>query len=446
MRGINKETIFALASGAGRAGVAIFRVSGPASLDVFQAVTGLKGPPTARKALRCKIADPTTFEVLDSGLALWFPGPASFTGEDVVEFHVHGGRAITEAVCGALEKFPDVRIAAPGEFSKRAFLAGKMDLTKVEALADLVEADTDMQRRQALRQFKGGLIKRLDVWREQLIKVLAYIEAWIDFPDEDLPQDALSGPFQQIDVLCAELQDFLANSKNGERLRDGLSVGIVGAPNVGKSSILNAIAEREVAIVSEKAGTTRDIIEVQLDLCGWPITLFDTAGLRMAREDSIEREGVRRALARAEDSDFLLVVFDCSCLPDKNSLALLTKVEKLVVWNKCDLPMREGVLPDNTEAIFVSARTGEGLNGLVQCLTEKAEEFLGGDSAVITRARHRVALVETLGALKRARLSPLDEILAEELRVAIREIGKISGRVDLEELLDVVFADFCIGK
>lgn len=435
-----RDTIFALASGQGRAGVAVLRLSGPAAGAALTALAGTAPPP--RRAARVRLRDGAG-EPLDDGLALWFPAPASFTGEDVAELHVHGGRAVVGAVSEALVAL-GLRPAEPGEFSRRAYLNGKLDLTAAEAIADLVAAETAAQRRQALRQMEGGLARLYDGWRDRLMRALAHLEAAIDFPDEDLPPEVEDGLWRAVAALRAEIAAHLAEAPRGERLRDGLHVAIVGAPNVGKSSLLNRLARRDAAIVSETAGTTRDVVEVHLDLGGYPVVVADTAGLREAAE-AIEGEGIRRARARAGSADLTLAVFDAGRLPevDPHTLALVDE-RALVVLNKADLG--GGRIPGH-DAISVSAATGVGLDALEAAIAARAVTLLGeGTAPVPTRVRHRAALAECLDALERAPAAALVEMRAEDLRLAARALGRITGRVDVEDLLDVIFRDFCIGK
>lgn len=452
---VSADTIYALASAPGRAGIAVFRISGPAAGAVLRAVCGMDDLPEARRAIRCRMVDPAPGEhhgaVLDDGLVLWFPGPASFTGEDVAELHIHGGRATVEAVASALSSLDGVRLAEAGEFSRRAFLAGKIDLTGAEAIADLVDADTDAQRRQALAQLDGGLTARLEGWRAALIDILAHAEAWIDFPDEDLPEEVERAARARISGLEGDIRAFLDDNRRGERLRDGLGIVLLGAPNAGKSSLLNALAARDAAIVSETAGTTRDVIEVHLDLGGWPVTVADTAGLRDA-DDGIEREGVRRALDRADAADLRLVVFDATQPPDGASLALLADSSgagmTIPVVNKSDLAAEAPAEIGGIAALAVSAKTGDGLPALLRRLEESAADLMqaGGGAAPLTRQRHRDALTEAADALARAGAGADSELVAEDLRLAARGLGRVTGRVDVEDLLDVIFSDFCIGK
>jgi tRNA modification GTPase len=460
---VSADTIFALASAPGRAGIAVFRLSGPAAAAAVLALCGRDELPEPRRAIRCRMVDPASGIALDDGLVLWFPGPASFTGEDVAELHIHGGRATVEAVAAALAALDrpaaPVRLAEAGEFSKRAFIAGKIDLTGAEAIADLVDAETDAQRRQALAQLDGGLTARLEGWRADLIDILAHSEAWIDFPDEDLPEDVEQAARARIAALEAELRGFLDDNRRGERLRDGLQIVLLGAPNAGKSSLLNALADRDAAIVSETAGTTRDVIEVHLDLGGWPVTMADTAGLRGAADGAgeIEQEGVRRALDRAAAADLRLVVFDATVPPDAASLAQLADISApgttIPVVNKADLAAPPAEI-GGCVALPVSARTGDGLADLLGRIETAAADLMQGSDAgadaPLTRLRHREALGDAADALNRAAssagLAAGSELVAEDLRLAARAIGRVTGRVDVEDLLDVIFMDFCIGK
>lgn len=435
-----QDTIFALATAPGQAGVAVVRVSGPLAGTALEALTRQRPPPARQAALRT-LRHPVTGELMDRPLILYFPSPHSFTGEDVVELHLHGGRAVVSGVLEALAERPGLRPAEAGEFSRRAFMAGKLDLTQAEGLADLVAAETAAQRRQALRQFDGRLGAIYESWRTQLISLLAHTEATIDFPDEDLPADDVAAMQTQIAVLRDAFLAHLDDDGKGERLRDGIQVAIVGAPNVGKSSLLNRLAQRDVAIVSETAGTTRDVIEVHLDLGGYPVVVADTAGVRAAGEE-IEREGVRRALARAAAADVRLLVLDATdpIMPD--DLAGLQNEAAVVVANKCDLA--NAPIDD---AVSLSAKTGEGIDPLLDRLGELViERFSAVEAPALTRARHRQAVSDAAAALARA-MAATDEVLrAEDLRLAARFLGRITGRVDVEDILDVVFADFCIGK
>ncbi|HYH22586.1 MAG TPA: tRNA uridine-5-carboxymethylaminomethyl(34) synthesis GTPase MnmE [Azospirillum sp.] len=440
-------TIFALATAPGRAGVAVVRVSGPAAGTALGALS--RHPvPAPRVATLTTLRDPGTGETLDDALALWFPGPRSFTGEDVVELHLHGGRAVVAGVVEALAALPGLRVAEPGEFTRRAFENGKLDLTAAEGLADLVDAETSAQRRQALRQMEGALGRVYESWRLRLTRALAHVEADIDFPEEDLPGGVADAVRPELEALIGEVDAHLADGHRGERLREGLHIAIVGAPNAGKSSLLNALARREAAIVSARAGTTRDVIEVHLDLGGFPVVLADTAGLREAAGDDIEEEGIRRARDRAASADLKIAVFDATALPSLDAATLaLVDAGTVVVVNKTDLVASADAVVAGQEAVGVSARTGAGLRDLEARLAALAGERLAGTGApALTRARHRAALEECRDALGRALGAPLPELAAEDVRLASRALGRITGRVDVEDVLDVIFRDFCIGK
>ncbi|NYZ13100.1 tRNA uridine-5-carboxymethylaminomethyl(34) synthesis GTPase MnmE [Azospirillum sp. RWY-5-1] len=439
-------TIFALATAPGRAGVAVVRVSGPAAGDALRALTG-RPLPRPRMATLVRLADPVGGETLDDALVLWFPAPRSFTGEDVAELHLHGGRAVVAGVIEALGSVPGLRPAEPGEFTRRAFENGKFDLTAAEAVADLVHAETAAQRRQALRQMAGALGTVYEGWRSRLLRALAHLEADIDFPDEDLPGGVPDAVRPVIEALAAEVAAHLDDRGRGERLRDGIHVAIVGAPNAGKSSLLNALAGREAAIVSARAGTTRDVIEVHLDVGGFPVVLADTAGLREAT-DEIEEEGIRRALDRADRADVKLAVFDGTSWPalDEATLRLIDR-DSIAVVNKVDVSGPVSGILAGQPLVAVSARTGAGLRSLEERLATFADERLAGSGTpALTRARHRSALEECHGALLRSLSAVLPELAAEDVRMAARALGRITGRVDVEDVLDVIFRDFCIGK
>ncbi len=451
-------TIFAPATASGRAGVAVIRLSGPAAGKAVEVLTGRSLPPP-RTAQLGRLTNPRTGEILDRGLILWFPEPHSFTGEDVAEFHVHGGRAVVAGVIEALAALPGLRLAEPGEFSRRGFENGKFDLTAAEAVADLVDAETAAQRRQALRQMEGELGRLYEGWRARLTRALAHLEADIDFPDEDLPAGVSDQVRPELMALADELARHLDDDRRGERLRDGIHIAILGAPNAGKSSLLNALARRDAAIVSERAGTTRDVVEVHLDLGGYPVVLADTAGLRDA-VDEIESEGIRRALDRAARADLKLAVFDATLWPERDAQTeAMIDGNTLVVLNKIDLNKaglnKIGCATEDVGALagrsilLVSAATGTGLPDLLRALTAAvAERYegLGAGSPALTRARHRSALEECGMALCRAVTADLSELAAEDVRLASRALGRITGRVDVEDLLDVIFRDFCIGK
>jgi tRNA modification GTPase len=460
------ETIFALASGGGQAGIAVIRISGEGAGGALTALSGAALPeprvaahrrlyPPKEGAGRCD-GEATGAAPLDEGLVLWFPAPRSFTGEDVAELHIHGGRASVEAISAALASIEGLRPAEPGEFTRRAFENGKMDLTQAEALADLVAAETEAQRRQAMDQLSGTQAALYDGWRADLIAVLGEVEASIDFSEEDLPESLLESIDSRVTVLKNNINQYLNDNHAGERLRAGLTAVILGAPNVGKSSLLNRLAGRDVAIVAETAGTTRDVIEVHLDLGGFPVTIADTAGLREA-EGAIEEEGIRRARARGAAADIKILVFDAGEWPDLDpETAALIDDDALIICNKTDLrdPRQNGkelhyVGEDGVKypTYCVSAKKGLGLSEALRALQSMAGAlFSHAGPAPLTRARHRVALCKTVAALDRIGVDKPLELIAEDLRLAARGLGRITGRVDVEDILDRIFAEFCIGK
>ncbi len=517
----SRATIFALSSGRVPAAIAVVRISGPRAGAALTAL-GVKIP-APRMAGLARLRDPQSGEMIDEALALWFPGPRSETGEDVVELQLHGGPAVVAAALAALGRIEGLRPAEAGEFTRRAFENGKLDLTAVEGLADLVSAETEGQRRQAFRQMKGALGARAEDWRGRLIQALALVEARIDFSDEaDVPEELVAPALAIARALESEIAAALADGHRGERLREGVVVAIAGPPNAGKSTLLNRIARREAAIVSPYAGTTRDVIEVHLDLDGWPVTLLDTAGIRET-EDPIEMEGVRRARERAAAADLVLWVEDASgdsaeaggagsrvdgpsAKADTRTIG--NEVNKLrkrpgagdtftgaaasgaparwLVRNKADLlrsaHISESGLPEldrneeksisnkslkyivnndltgKTESKFkkyeyefnISAASGQGVDAVLEALARFAARFVGGaEPALIARDRHRRVLEDCLAALRRAlapALAGQEDLVAEELRAAAVALGRLTGRVDVEDILDVIFRDFCIGK
>ena len=449
------DTIFALATAAGRAGIAVLRLSGPAVTTVVSDLIGAPLPPP-RQAKNVRLRDPASGDLLDDGLVLFFAAPRSYTGEDVAEFHVHGSRAVISALLDVLGRMPGLRLAEPGEFTRRAFENGKLDLTEAEAVADLVAAETAAQRRQALRQLSGALGQLYEGWRQRVMTALAELEAVIDFPDEGLPQGLMERIRIQALLLSQEIAAHLADDRRGERLRDGIGIAIIGPPNAGKSSLLNTLARREAAITAATAGTTRDVIEVHLDLGGYPVILADTAGLRDST-DEIEAEGVRRALARAAEADLKLLVLDATKAEEADAVRDLVDVDTVVVANKIDLAteLDPGSWADQlgaSRALRLSVLTGAGLDGFLAKLRQEiARRYETGQSdaaaaPLITRARHRRALEDCLAALRRYELALLPELAAEDLRLAARALGRITGRVDVEDLLDIIFREFCIGK
>jgi tRNA modification GTPase len=435
-------TIFALSSGRPPAAIAVVRVSGPRAGDALTALGGRL--PEPRKAVLRRLRYPETKAILDEALALWFPGPNTETGEDMAELHLHGGRAVVAAVLAELGRLPGLRMAEPGEFTRRAFENGKLDLTAVEGLADLVFAETEAQRAQAMRQFSGALGSRAQAWREKLIGALALVEARIDFSDEaDVPEDLVSPALRVARDLVGEMEQALRDEHRGERLREGLTVTIAGPVNAGKSSLLNRLARREAAIVSPHAGTTRDVIEVHLDLNGYPVTLLDTAGIRES-DNPVEQEGVRRARARADAADLVLWVVDAAAAAEVTPRRNESK-QKWIVRNKIDLVARSDKL--ERQGFDISAKSGFGIEQLVAAIGAFAGEFFAnGEPPLVTRERHRIALQQATEALRRALDAQPEELIAEELRLAARALGRLIGRVDIEDVLDVIFRDFCIGK
>jgi len=443
------DTIFALSSGHGRAGVAVVRVSGPAVGVALDRMAGPRPPP--RHAAFRKVRHPGSGEVLDEALVLWFPGPKSETGEDMAELHVHGGRAVIAGVLAALGSIEGCRLAEPGEFARRAFEKGKIDLTAAEAIADLVDAETEAQRRQALRQAGGALARLYDGWRTELIRAQALTESGIDFSEEaDVSATACEGAREIVAALVPQVRQHLDDGRRGEILREGLHVAIAGPPNVGKSSLLNAFVQREAAIVSDEAGTTRDIIEVTLDLGGVPVILSDTAGIREA-EGKVEREGIRRAIVRAREADLVLWLMDAS-EPQPAPPAGLAGSGSDLLWvlNKIDLLGEDCAHPVLERGWFrLSALTGEGLPALVETIARKAAARAGeSEVPAITQARHRQqieACEEALEAYLAGAPGDL-ELRADDLRRAATALGRITGRVDVEDVLGEIFSRFCIGK
>jgi tRNA modification GTPase len=435
----DRQTIFALASAPGRAGVAVVRVSGPGAIQAMELLTR-REPSRERNTELRALFDPVTGERIDSALVLHFKAPHSYTGENVVEFQMHGGRAVQSALFAALASIGGCRPAEPGEFTRRAVENGRLDLTQAEAIADLVAAETDAQRRLALRQYDGALAALYENWRARLIRAAAWIEAGIDFADEEIPPETADQSRRELHLVLNEIDAHLSDGRRGEILRDGFQVAVIGPANAGKSSLVNALARRELAIVSEQPGTTRDVIEARLDIAGYPVILADTAGLRESG-DAIEREGVRRALARAEQADLRVFVLDGSVTAGEDFHPELRDGD-LLLWNKADIAAHE-----KTPGLWVSAKTGAGMDELVKRIGARAaERIAAADGPVITRARHRHALKEARLSLLAATDIPEPELVAEHLRQAMRALGRITGRVDLDELLDVVFRDFCIGK
>ncbi|XP_022087007.1 tRNA modification GTPase GTPBP3, mitochondrial-like [Acanthaster planci] len=503
----SRDTIFALSSGHGKCGVAVIRISGPEASKAFLAMTKMSDLPAAKKVHLQRLFNPVDGETVDKGLAVWFPGPQSFTGEDVGEFHVHGGPAVVSAMHSALDAINGLRHAEPGEFTKRAFLNGKLDLTEVEGLGDLIHAETEAQRRQALRQMEGDLGKLYEAWRWRLVKCVAHVEAFIDFSeDENIEEGVLDQAQAGVTQLMQDIHAHLNDNRCGERLRSGVQVAIIGRPNVGKSSLLNLLCQRPAAIVTPIAGTTRDVIESAVNIGGYPVLLLDTAGLRDT-QDMVEQEGVRRARQRAENADLTIVMTEASdihnciasssagsigdkfttflesrlqetaastfastqrsMLPENATLdGTMIQKDSIFVINKSDLVgdevkdafvVLESALgqyrnekgQDERSVCIISCKTGQGMENLLAILRRKVEALCGNPllgNPSLTQARHRSNLTRCLAALE-AFASQEDLVMAaEQLRIALRHLGKITGRVGVEEILDVVFQDFCIGK
>jgi tRNA modification GTPase len=449
------DTIFALATASGRAAVAVVRLSGPGAGPTLGALTG-GAKPAVRKAVLRTLLRPGDRAVLDRALVLWFPGPRSYTGEDCVELHLHGGPAVVDGVVDALLRL-GLRLAEPGEFTRRAFENGKLDLSQAEAIADLVDAETEGQRRQALAQLDGELARRHATWREALVEALAVLEAAVDFPDEDLPETVAGEAVPIVERVMAELDEALADGERGERVREGFRIAIIGAPNAGKSSLLNALAGRPAAIVTATPGTTRDVIETPLNVAGYRVLLADTAGLRAAR-DPIEAEGVRRALAWAGAAGLRLLVVDASANDAAwREASGQARPGDLCVLNKQDL--RPGAAGREARAwakghgleLVELSLVGGGVGGLRDRLEARVVKALSGaDFPAATQARHRRDLMSAQGHLTRARhalTAPVEvELAAEDVRLAARSLARVGGRIDAEDVLDRVFARFCIGK
>ncbi len=434
------DTIYALSSGAGKGGVAVIRVSGSRVTYLIQEIAHIENP-TPRYAYFKPLMDKMG-EVIDHALVLYFKGPNSFTGEDVVEFQVHGGPSVIDAVFKRLSEFSEVRPAERGEFSRRAVVYGKMDLTAAEGIMDLIDAQTEQQRKQALAQTEGKLGALYERWRKLLVHHMAYLEAFIDFPEEDIPPEKEAQIEQDIRALQAEISAHLDDNERGQRLREGFQIALIGVPNVGKSSLMNALTNKDIAIVTPIAGTTRDVVEAHLDVGGFPVILADTAGLRENAE-AIEAEGIKRAVRRAEESDLILYIQDMAHYPQVAPLPPeLEAIEHKIIWNKCDAYPKTVV----ENGLAISAKTGAGIKNLWEEITTDLKERLTPAESAITRERYRTALTACADCLRTALLAPDIELKAEDLRLAARHLGRITGRIEADELLDIIFRDFCIGK
>ena len=442
-------TIYALSSGPGISGIAVIRVSGPETKIVIKKMTK-EGIPDPRVASLRKLNKINTNELIDEGIIIWFPGPDSYTGEDMVEFHVHGSRAVIEAMHNAISKVKNCRIAEPGEFTRVAFQNGKINLLKAESIADLISSETEIQRQQAIKIMSGKSSKKFNSWREKLLKNLSNVEAKIDFPDENLPHDILKDIKNSTKKIKEEIEKLLNDQNVGERIREGFKIAIVGPTNAGKSSLLNYLSKRDVAIVSEVAGTTRDVIETHLNIDGYPVVISDTAGIRDSK-DEIEKKGIKLALKRAEDADLNLVIIEPKSTDFIGFLTDLVSEKAIFILNKTDLGFKNiNSKLKKLNPIPISLKNEKNIEGLISAIKKKLKnKFITSDDILITRERHRQHLEQCIYHLKKFEkkneLEAFDKA-AEDLRLATRHLGKIVGKVDVEEILGSIFNDFCIGK
>ena len=442
-------TIYALSTGPGVSGIAVVRVSGPQTSLVIETLTG-KVLPKARLATLRKINKINTSELIDEGLILWFPGPESYTGEDMAEFHIHGSKAVIDALHHSISKIENCRLAEAGEFTKLAFQNGKINLLKAESIADLISAETEIQRQQAVKIMNGKSANKFNNLREKLLKILSHVEAKIDFPDEDLPEDILKNIKKISNEVILNIKKILDDQKVGERIREGFKIAIIGPTNAGKSSLLNHLSNRDVAIVSEIAGTTRDVIETHLNIDGYPVVVSDTAGIRDSKNE-IEKKGIKLALDKAENADLKLIVIDAKNIDFKGVLKELMDQNAILVINKSDL-LNEDLNSEikNYEHVLISVKNNLNLEDLILKIKNKLKnKFVTSEDILITRARHREHLQQSLNYLKnfeeKNEAEDFDKA-AEDLRLATRQLGMIVGKVDVEEILGSIFNDFCIGK
>ena len=442
-------TIYALSSGPGLSGIAVIRISGSDTKKVLQNMTFLKLPEAKVATLR-KFKNPQTKDLIDEGILLWFPGPESYTGEDMAEFHVHGSKAVVEAMHSSLSKINGCRLAEPGEFTKIAFQNGKINLLKAESISDLISSETEIQRRQAIKIMSGKSSDKFNSLRQKLLKILSNIEAKIDFPEDDLPDDILNNILLEAKNVRQEIEKILNDQKIGEKIREGFKIAIIGPVNAGKSSLLNYLSKRDVAIVSEIAGTTRDVIETYLNLDGYPVIISDTAGIRESI-DEIEKKGIKLALEKAENADLNLIVLEPKSVNLSHFLNDVVSKNSIVVINKMDL----GIDKFNNEfkkynPIQISIKEEKNLDKLVNLIKENLKnKFISSEEIFITRQRHRMNLEECVACLKNFEEKNTKEDFdkaAEDLRLATRYLGMIVGKVDVEEILGSIFNDFCIGK
>ena len=442
-------SIYALSTGPGISGIAVVRVSGQETAKVIKLLTnGVL--PTPRMAVVRKINKINSSELIDEGIILWFPGPRSYTGEDMAEFHIHGSIAVIEALHSSISKIENCRLAEPGEFTKLAFQNGKINLLKAESIADLISAETEIQRQQAIKIMNGKSADKFNILREKLLKILSHIEAKIDFPDENLPENISEKVKKNTNEVYLDIKKILEDQRVGERIREGFKIAIIGPPNAGKSSLLNHLSNRDVAIVSEIAGTTRDVIETHLNIDGYPVVVSDTAGIRESKNE-IEQKGIKLALKKAEDADLKLIIIDAKSHDFKGILKELLDKNAILVINKSDL-LSEDLSSEikNFEHVLVSVKNNHNLEGLILKIKNKLKnKFITSSDTLITRERHRQHLEQSLNYLKRFkeknRAEDFDKA-AEDLRLATRHLGMIVGKVDVEEILGSIFNDFCIGK
>jgi len=442
-------TIYALSSGPGLSGIAVIRVSGTQSREIISSLTDQPFPKERLATLK-KIKNNSTNELIDEGIVLWLPGPKTYTGEDMVEFHVHGSKAVINEMQNVISKFKDCRLAEPGEFTKKAFHNGKINLLKAESIGDLIASETELQRKQALRIMTGESSKKFEKWRDELIEILGNVEAKIDFPEEDISDDIYKQIKTKIEKIKNEIKKVLDDNKTGEIIREGFKISIIGPPNVGKSSLLNYLSKRQVAIVSEKAGTTRDVIEVYLNLDGIPVIISDTAGIRETADD-IENKGVNLAINRAQEADLNIVLLDYKNLDFKGFLDEKIEDKSLIVINKSDLKLTDiNSLDNRYNSISISIKNETNIDKLIEIIKKKLKtKIISTENILITRSRHRQHLEECFKHLQNfLEKKDLDEFdkAAEDLRLSIRHLGSIVGRVDVEEILGSIFDNFCIGK
>jgi len=442
-------TIYALSTGPGISGIAIVRVSGEDTKKVIKLLTNLTLPKPRVATLR-KINKINTSELIDEGIILWFPGPESYTGEDMVEFHIHGSKAVIDALHQSISKVENCRLAEAGEFTKLAFQNGKINLLKAEGIADLISAETEIQRQQAIKIMNGKSADKFNSLREKLLKILSHVEVKIDFPDEDLPEDILKNIKKISNEAILNLKKILDDQKVGERIREGYKIAIIGPTNAGKSSLLNHLSNRDAAIVSEIAGTTRDVIETHLNIDGYPVVVSDTAGIRDSKNE-IEKKGIKLALDKAENADLKLIVIDAKSIDFKGVLKELMDENAILVVNKSDL-LKEGLSSEikNFEHVLISVKNNLNLEDLILKIKNKLKnKFITSEDILITRERHRQHIEQSLNYLKnfeeKNEAEDFDKA-AEDLRLATRHLGMIVGKVDVEEILGIIFNDFCIGK